>query len=371
VSGDISMTGIGTVTWVGRGKDANAVLAFGHPMMMRGDASFPMTTAWIHTCMPSLNVSFKMGSALHTVGAIQQDRVAAISGRTGASADTIPVRLNFSIGDRAREYNFSFIRDHLLFAKLFASTMESILLDNSAQYGAVTYTLEYALTLREPKTGRSETIRLKDAYASFMNSDAWQASLYAVLTPIVEALYSRRVDAELADIAVTIRAVPEIHAMEITDLTADRKKVRPGDTVNLTVELTPWHGKSFTEKVSIKVPENTVNAQIFFIASSTADERYWDRYFARAKYDHYSFDALVRALSISHDPSELAIWSELYQSGIVIGDEHLPNLPESRFAMLAGSGAPRMGYLNGRLRSQNPTSHLLHGMQYVILDMEY
>jgi len=369
VGGDISMTGIGTVTWVGSGKDANAVLAFGHPMMMRGDSSFPMTTAWIHTVMPSYNVSFKIGSSLAEVGTIQQDRAAAIGGRVGVPADTIPVKLAFQTGERNRAYKLTFIRDPQLFAKLFSSTMQSIILENSAQYGLITLGIEYAFTLRDIKTGRRETIRLKDGFASLMSSAAWQAGLQAIIQPIMEAIFSERVDAAIDDIAVTITALPEIAAVEISGLSADRKKVRPGDTVTLTVELTPWHDKPFTEKVRIKVPEDTANAKIFFIASSTAAERYWDRYFGAGKYDHYSFDSLVRALSISHDPSELAIWSELTQLGIVVGDEQLPNLPDSRFLMLARSSTPRMSFLNGRLRALNPTSHFLYGMQYVVLDM--
>jgi len=371
VGGDISMTGVGTVTWIGKGRDADAVLAFGHPMMMRGDSSFPMTTAWIHAIMPSYNVSFKLGSALAPVGAIQQDRAAAIGGRIGLKADMIPVTLSFSMGAREREYRFSIIRDLALFPRLFASTVQSVILDNSAQYGMVSGSLEYAFTLRDTKSGRRETIRLKDGYASFMTSSAWQASLEAVVSPIMEAVYSDRVDASIEGIDISLCALPEIAAVEITGISADRKSVRPGDVVNLTVELTPWRGQPFTEQVRLKVPENTVNARIFFIASSTADERYWDRYFGEAKYEHNSFDSLVRALSISHDPSELAIWSELYQGGITMGDENLPNLPESRFAMLARSSAPRMGFLNGRLRSLYPTTHLLYGMQYIILDMDY
>ncbi|MDR2734237.1 MAG: hypothetical protein LBC99_06255 [Spirochaetota bacterium] len=369
VGGDISMTGIGTVTWVGSGKDANAVLAFGHPMMMRGDSSFPMTTAWIHTVMPSYNVSFKIGSSLASVGAIQQDRAAAIGGRVGVPADTIPVKLAFQIGDRNRGYTLSFIRDPQLFARLFSSTVQSIILENSAQYGLITLGIEYAFTLRETKSGRRETIRIKDGFASLMSSAAWQASLQALVQPIMEAIFSERVDAAIDDIAITITALPEIAAVEISGIAADRKKVRPGDLVTLTVELTPWHEKPFYEKVQIKVPEDTANAKIFFIASSTAAERYWDRYFGEGKYDHYSFDSLVRALSINHDPTELAIWTELSQLGIVAGDEHLPNLPDSRFLMLARSNTPRMRFLNGRLRSLNPTSHFLYGMQYVVLDM--
>lgn len=369
VSGDISMTGIGTVTWVG--KDGKAVLGFGHPMMLRGDASFPMTTAWIHTVMPSLSVSFKLGSALRTVGSIHQDRAPAIGGKNGVPADTVPIKLAFTMGERKRDYNFSIIRDQLLFPELFASTLQSVLLDNSAKEGMVTYGLEYGFTIRDLKSGRRETIRLKDAYASFQNADAWYNSLYTMVVPVIRALFSHYAEVVLESITIGMQARPEIAAVEISGLSVDRKKVRPGDTVTLTVELTPWRGVPFSERLQIKVPENTVNGRIFFVVSSTADERYWDRFFGPAKYQHYSFDGLVESLRVGHDPSELAVWSELYQMGLVIGDERLPNLPESHFSLLANANIPRTGFLNARLRSLHPTTHFLYGMQFVILEMEY
>ncbi|HPH01750.1 MAG TPA: SpoIVB peptidase S55 domain-containing protein [Spirochaetota bacterium] len=369
VSGDISMTGIGTVTWVS--KDQTAVLAFGHPMMLRGDASFPMTTAWIHTVMPSLSVSFKLGSALRTVGSIHQDRAPAIGGKNGVVADTVPVSLSFTMGERSRDYRFSIIRDQLLFPELFASTIQSVLLDNSAKDGMVTYGLEYGFVLRDVKTGRRETIQLKDAYASFQNADAWYNSLYTMIVPVINALFSHSTEVVLESITIGMRATPGIAAVQISGLSVDRKKVRPGDTVTLTVELTPWRGTPFTERLQIKVPENTVNGRIFFVVSSTAEERYWDRFFGSAKYDHYSFDGLIRSLRVGHDPSELAVWSELYQTGLVIGDEKLPNLPDSQFMMLANANIPRSGFMNGRLRSIHPTTHFLYGIQLVMLDMDY
>lgn len=369
VSGDISMTGIGTVTWVG--KDGAAVLAFGHPMMLRGDASFPMTTAWIHTVMPSMSVSFKLGSALRTVGSIHQDRAPAIGGKNGIMADTVPVKLAFTMGERKRDYSFSIIRDQLLFPELFASTVQSVLLDNSAKDGMVTYGLEYGFTIRDVKSGRRETIRLKDAYASFQNADAWYNSLYTMVVPVIRALFSHYSEVVLESITIGMQATPGIAAVEISGLSVDRKKVRPGDTVNLTVELTPWRGTPVTERLRIKVPENTVNGRIFFVVSSTAEERYWDRFFGSAKYEHYTFDGLVQALRVGHDPSELAVWSELYQTGLVIGEERLPNLPDSHFLMLANANIPRTGFLNARLRSVHPTTHFLYGMQFVMLDMEY
>ena len=148
-----------------------------------------------------------------------------------------------------------------------------------------------------------------------------------MIVPVINAL-SHSTKVVLVSF-IGMRATPGIAPSD--QRTLDRSQEGPpGGT--LTVELTPWRGTPFTERLQIKVPENTVNGRIFFVVSSTAEERYWDRFFGSAKYDHYSFDGLIRSLRVGHDPSELAVWSDLYQTGLVIGDEKLPNLPDSQFA---------------------------------------
>lgn len=66
LSGDIDITGIGTVTY----RKGNEVLAFGHPMMQIGPAQFPLTTAYIHDVFPGFQVSHKIGSAGEMVGTL-------------------------------------------------------------------------------------------------------------------------------------------------------------------------------------------------------------------------------------------------------------------------------------------------------------
>ena len=62
VSGDMDMTGVGTITY----RIGNRVLAFGHPMLGLGNTSLPMTSAYIHDIFPSFQSSFKLASPIQT-----------------------------------------------------------------------------------------------------------------------------------------------------------------------------------------------------------------------------------------------------------------------------------------------------------------
>jgi hypothetical protein len=88
--GDISMTGVGTVTYVGpKGR----ILAFGHPMMEAGTTGLPTATARVLHVLVSEFRSFKIAEAAQPVGALVQDRQAAIVIDPDIAPARIPVRV--------------------------------------------------------------------------------------------------------------------------------------------------------------------------------------------------------------------------------------------------------------------------------------
>ena len=87
--GDISLTGIGTLTH----REGDRIIAFGHPMLFSGqEIAMPLTTAFIHGVLPSQSVSFKFGSPSKSVGTLTQDRFPAVAGSLGRECPMIPVK---------------------------------------------------------------------------------------------------------------------------------------------------------------------------------------------------------------------------------------------------------------------------------------
>src|SRR6185503_10210972 len=90
IRGDMSAAAVGTVSYV----DGSKVLAFGHPMFQTGETYAPVSTAYVHTVLPSAQMAFVMGSAMTEVGSLVQDRQSAIMADTGLRSPTIPVDIN-------------------------------------------------------------------------------------------------------------------------------------------------------------------------------------------------------------------------------------------------------------------------------------
>jgi hypothetical protein len=88
--GDIAMTGVGTITYVGKG---GRTLAFGHPMMDAGATGLPTATARVLHVLVSELRSFKIAEAAQPLGALVQDRQPAIVIDPGIEPARIPVRV--------------------------------------------------------------------------------------------------------------------------------------------------------------------------------------------------------------------------------------------------------------------------------------
>lgn len=88
--GDISVTGVGTITYV---APDGRTLAFGHPMMEAGATGLPTATAKVLHVLVSELRSFKIAESALPLGTLVQDRQPTIIIEPDISAARIPVRV--------------------------------------------------------------------------------------------------------------------------------------------------------------------------------------------------------------------------------------------------------------------------------------
>lgn len=104
VDGDLSMAGIGTVTWV----KGNRFLGFGHPFQAIGQTEMPVSNAEIVTTVASPAGSWKMGQATTPVGRLTDDRLHAIAGTMGEMPSQLPVDIVMKMAGPRREKDARF-----------------------------------------------------------------------------------------------------------------------------------------------------------------------------------------------------------------------------------------------------------------------
>src|SRR3954449_7932602 len=94
-SGDLAVGAVGTVAYV----DGDRVWGFGHPFEDSGLRSLLLQDAYVYTVISNPNAgddtgsTYKLAAVGRDIGGISNDASAAVVGRTGAAAPTIPVRI--------------------------------------------------------------------------------------------------------------------------------------------------------------------------------------------------------------------------------------------------------------------------------------
>ncbi|MHC4675921.1 MAG: hypothetical protein ACYTBZ_25810 [Planctomycetota bacterium] len=89
MTGDMVVQGLGTCTEV----IGDRVLGFGHSMHGRGSVELPLATGMVHTVIPSVLRSSKIGSAVKTVGTLWGDETTGVFGVLGKSPAMIDLEV--------------------------------------------------------------------------------------------------------------------------------------------------------------------------------------------------------------------------------------------------------------------------------------
>ncbi len=252
VSGDMNMTGGGTVTY----NDGKRVLAFGHPMFNLGPVDMPIAKDTIITTLASSYQPTKMGNATEVVGALRQDRHSAIEGELGATAQMIPVTLQVRSFDeqntvrRERSFHYNVFVDqkwtpYLMMATLFNSL--SNLNDFSEE---ATYRLHGELQVEGQQRVELTTMQAptETPIPTPMLLAGWWADKFSRL--YVNSSKLPKLDA----VNVSVDLLPQRRIAQIESAWIADNKVQPGSEVPVKVFLRPYRGDRLERTVSVKIP---------------------------------------------------------------------------------------------------------------------
>jgi len=326
VSGDMTMTGGGTVTY----NDGKRVLAFGHPMFNLGPVEMPIAKDEIITTLASSYQPTKMGNATEVVGALRQDRHSAIEGELGATAQMIPVTMrvrSFNPDNsvhKTRDFHFSVFVDHkwtpyLMMATLFNSISNLNDFSEEATYrlhGELQVEGNHRVELSTMQAPAGTPIPTPMLLAGWWGDKFNRLFLNSSKLPKLNA------------VNVSIDLLPERRIAQIESAWIGDNKVNAGTEVPVKVFLRPFHGEPIERTVMVKIPAGLARGdhQILFSDAETLSR----------------FQNIARSLNRIEDiPQTVALLNEersnnrLYVSLIqkqptIYSDEKvLPSLPAS------------------------------------------
>lgn len=258
VTGDIDMSGVGTVTY----RRGDRIVAFGHPIFSGsvvkgiGPINMPLSTSYVFDVYPSYMVSFKLASPGNIIGSVTQDRPWAISGTIGKMPNMIPVsvRVKDLSAKRTRDFRFEVIEHPMLSGTLITSaTAESI---SQMKLVPTDYTAKIRFTVEADEIGK---VTRENTVFDPMTVDMSSVDeLYQVLS-LLQFNPFHPVGIKSVNVEVSMEAKHQTARLE--RVFVKESKFEPGQNVEVGVVLKPFSGEKVARTVSLKLPENMPNGR--------------------------------------------------------------------------------------------------------------
>ncbi|SHI52023.1 SpoIVB peptidase S55 domain-containing protein [Propionispora hippei] len=248
VRGDVSVGAIGTVTYT----EGNKVLAFGHPFLQRGKASYLLTDATIYTVVNGLESGFKVGSTGDLLGMVTQDRKAGIAGIVGQYPSVIPMRITVTDTDvnKIQDDAVQVVQNEELAPILSATTAYSVMEKAMDRIGAGSAKVSFEISARNMP---GETLRRENMFYSPVNIGEMAVSeFFEALNLLMTNPYN---PVDIMDVKMQVTVNQERQTASIVDAQAKVAAAKPGETVPIQVKLKPYRSEPVSITVNYTVPK--------------------------------------------------------------------------------------------------------------------
>jgi len=247
--GDISMTAVGTVTYVGpKGR----TLAFGHPMMEAGTTGLPTATARVLHVLVSEYRSFKIAEAAQPVGALVQDRQAAIVVDPDIAPARIPVRVkvNGAEGAPKTEWRVEVASHRVLTPTIVFGVIANAIKSTAGDVTDVIFRARSKVGIE----GHG-VVSLDEEGFSPMGAASPAVFSQLRMFALMEAAFANAFEtSRLTSVDLELDLVRSRKVYQIADLSVAYDEVDPGDEITIYVRLRRVDLPDTIRAVKVRIP---------------------------------------------------------------------------------------------------------------------
>ncbi len=326
--GDLTIGGYGTVTY----REGDRLIGFGHPAYGWGNVDIPMSPCEMFALNASYVSTFKVGAVATPVGAIRQDREAAVGGVIGRVPRMIPLRVRARALETGREREFSYrLWDNRYFAPSLAATgVREAISATDRSDGDSTLRLEYAIALQGAEPIRKEVFLASSAGPAFAAGSDFRSDLSLLLN---NPFRSARIESLELDLTVSAR----VRQTAIASVTADKEAYRPGETARLTIYLQPYRGPREKRQAEFALPSDLRDGEYRLYVGDASGREHLERDRAPGLFTPMNFDQLIEAVRLNFAGNRIYMTLVESDKGLTVHGQELPSLPTSLRATLEES----------------------------------
>jgi hypothetical protein len=326
VSGDMSTTGMGTVTY----NDGKRILAFGHQFFNLGPVDMPIAKSEILTVLSSAYQPNKVGNATEVVGALRQDRHTGILGELGAEAPVIPVHVKVRAhGDndavvKEKDLNFQIFVHQKWTPFLMSATLSNSLQQMNLYAEEMTYRMTADVIMDGSENMHLTTmlapgefpVPMPTVLAGWWGDKFNRLFLNTVATP------------KLKSVNAVVDLLPARRMAAIETVWTPTTDVEAGTEIPVKVFLRPYRGERIERSLIVKIPAGMPKGEhrILFSDANTLG-RSQDGAAQNNKY--MDIPSTVSLLNQERDNNRLYVSLVQSRATFYSDDKTLPNLPSS------------------------------------------
>jgi hypothetical protein len=252
VSGDMNVTGLGTVTY----NDGKRVLGFGHSFFNLGPVEMPMSKGEVLMVLSSQFQPNKFANATEIVGALKQDRHSGIMGELGSAADMIPVSVEIRSFDGptavrdTKKFNFNVFVQQKWTPFLMMLTVFNTLQGLNDFAEETTYRMNATVELNGGQSLQLNTMLAANELPippALQLAGWWGDRFNRLYGNTIETPRLKRVDA-------VIDLLPERRTAAIESAWLNQSEAAPGEELTGKLFLRPYRGERLVRDFKIKIP---------------------------------------------------------------------------------------------------------------------
>ncbi len=318
ITGDLSVGADGTVTHI----DGKRVYAFGHRFLSVGPTEVPFTRASVLALLPNVSTSFKISASGDWLGSITSDRNAAVAGELGRRPHMTPVTISVAGMAKPIEYKMEMAQDRLLSPMLLQMAIYSALDATERTLGSGAIRIRGQVEFEGlPEPLRFDTVHSGDFNVPLQTALSTAMPLGYALQNSVEDLRVRKVNIALDSFTVKKQA-------SIENAWLSRREARPGERVEIMVEVAGEGGARTKHKLAYEVPIGSPIGTLNFTVGdgptvNAAEQRYYGIGQPRPAAELVSFLNSLR----SNTKGYVRVWRS--DPGFQIDGKDLPDPPPS------------------------------------------
>ncbi len=341
VNGDMSVTGLGTVTY----NDGRRILAFGHPFFNMGPVDMPMSQGEILMVLSSQFQPNKMGNATDIVGALKQDRHSGIMGVLGAESPMIPVNMKIrTMGEKG-----TVVKEKLLRYNIFTHQKWTPFLSMMTLFNSISGINDFSDELTYRLSGQVEfeghgKLKLENMQSVMPEQ---QAPAPMVLTGYVgekiTRLFSNQVQMpRMKSMDITVDLIPERRVLALESAWISANEVSPGDEITVKAYLRPFRGPRVEREMKLRIPEGLPKGEHkITLADGDSLNRLQSFFLTQNRF--LDLNGALSLLNQERRNTQLFVSLMQTKPTVYYDDKTLPSLPQSVLnVMQAGRAANRM-----------------------------